>query len=115
MKKRFKISLAVFLIAALTACAHKTKNAVEWDILRHDIEALATVATRCLEQQTTKSDACIDFVRRYRSGGADDIKVFSENVTELLKQDLEAGLVSTQHFIEITNAFLFVGGYPIPQ
>lgn len=115
MKKSFKLSLAVILIAALTGCSHKTKNAVDLDVLRHDIEALATVATRCLEQQTTKSDACIDFVRQYKAGGADNIKIFSENATEFLKQDLEAGLVTTQHFIEISNAFLFVGGYQRPQ
>ena len=114
MKQSLKLLPVLIFMALVASCTSKTKNEVDWDVLLYNIEALSILAATCLEHQSRKSEACLDFVTEYKSNGADNMKLFSENVTEFLNKDLEAALITTQQIIVISDAFLFMAGHNKP-
>ncbi|ALM90839.1 hypothetical protein AOR13_1805 [Alteromonas stellipolaris LMG 21856] len=51
---------------------------------------------------------CIEFADAYKNGGFDNIKAFKDNLPEIYKKDLDAGLNATEKLNIIISAVVFL-------
>ena len=107
---RFCLIIIYVLIAALSvfSCANNYKRVTEDSHLISSIEQLSVQADTCLATESKTSNACVNFFKLYRTGGADAVKQLSANAASYLEKDLDAALNTTEQIIIISNAVLFL-------
>ncbi|MBU1620990.1 MAG: hypothetical protein KJ556_12030 [Gammaproteobacteria bacterium] len=114
MNQSLKFFLMLLYTALVASCSSKAKQEVDWDAVLYNMETLSTLAASCLEQKARQSESCINFVRHYEADGADHVELLSDNLPELLNNDLDAALITTEQILVITTAVVFMGGYDQP-
>jgi hypothetical protein len=107
LNKFCSFSFTVLLCSQLLGCASQNSKDVADDVLS-GIDSLALKASKCINSKSQKGLDCIEFADAYKNGGFDNIKAFKDNLPEIYKKDLDAGLNATEKLNIIISAVVFL-------